>query len=93
MSDLEINQKLDQIQQDVHMVLQAFPRNEDGTLDVDGHRRAHEEMIAAAREQREFWHTLRMDLTKKGITTIIIVAGGLLFLGLMTKLGLPVKNG
>lgn len=91
MSDKEINEKLDQIQQDVHMVLQAFPKNEDGSPDVDGHRRAHEEAIEAAKEQKAFWHTLRMDLTRKGITAVIVVAIGLLFLGAMTKLGLPVK--
>lgn len=91
MSDTEIKKQLDRIEAEVHVLTEAFPRNEDGSIDVHGHRQAHEEAIKAAQEQQAFWRGLKLDLAKNGIRGVIFVVLGLAFVGLLAKLGIPVK--
>ena len=57
----------------------AFP---DG---VANHRRAHEDMIAAAMADRRFLGELKLDAAKKGMWVFILVILGLLWIGIETK--------
>lgn len=59
----------------------AFP---DG---IDGHRKAHEAMIAAAKAEQEFWQDLRKDVAKKSIWGILHILFVLTLGTLAVKLG------
>lgn len=83
-----IDRRFDEILRELRMLNGAFARNEDGSVDFEGHRRYHEEMMAAARAQTEFWRELRLDIAKKGVWSLIIVALGLIAVGASAKLGL-----
>lgn len=70
----------------------AFPRDESGDVDVDGHRKYHEQMMKAAEAQEEFWREMRLDIAKKGTWGLLVILLGLVLVGLQAKLGgwLPV---
>ena len=59
----------------------AFP---DG---IEGHRKAHEAMIAAAKAEQEFWQDLRKDVAKKSIWGILHILTVLVLGTLAVKLG------
>ena len=59
----------------------AFP---DG---IEGHRKAHEAMIAAAKAEEQFWQDLRRDVAKKSIWGILHILTILLLGTLAVKLG------
>ena len=63
-------------------IMHAFP---DG---VDGHRRAHEAMIAAAKSEQEFWQDLRRDVAKKSIWGILHILAVLLLGSIAVKIGI-----
>lgn len=83
-----LDRRFDEIMDELRKINGAFTRNDDGTIDHTGHRNCHEEMIRAARAQEEFWRELRLDVAKKGIWGILVVALGLLIVGAMVKLGI-----
>jgi len=94
--DHETKQELDKIQAmlaeistDMKTVGKAFPRNSLGEIDADGHRTYHEALIRGAREQEQFWASLKTDLATKGLVAVIFVVIGLLITGVSTKLCLP----
>lgn len=60
----------------------GFPKNSIGEVDVDGHRMYHESLMRSAQRQEEFWADLRSDLTKKGITVVLLVVIGLIVTGI-----------
>lgn len=70
------------LSKELHQVSKAFPRTSLGEIDADGHRHYHEALIRSAQQQEKFWADLRADLTKKGITAIVLVLLGLLITGL-----------
>lgn len=74
----------------LHRLMNAFPEG-----DVDGHRRAHEAMIEAAREQAEFWRDLKQDVAKRSLWGLIRLIGWLVAVGgvayVAGKLGIVVK--
>ena len=84
-----IEHKLDLILVEVKHMRSAFPKDEDGEVDYDGHRKYHESLIRAAEAQEAFWTDLKKEILKKGILGALIIALGLLWLGAQTKLGLP----
>ena len=86
--ELGIEHKLDLILSHLTKLEGAFARNEDGTVDIDGHRRYHEAMIEAAKEQAQFWRELKLDIAKKGTWGLLIVILGLILVGIQTKFGL-----
>lgn len=63
-------------------LLYAFP---DG---VEGHRKAHEALIAAAKAEQEFWQDLKRDVAKKSIWGILHILTVLLLGTLAVKLGI-----
>lgn len=83
-----LNKRLDEILAEVRKINNAFPRDEDGEVDHDGHRRYHESLIKAADAQEKFWRELRLDIAKKGVWGILIIVLGLIMVGLAAKLGL-----
>ena len=89
--ETEIDRKLDLILSEFKKFEGAFAKNDDGSIDFDGHRKYHEAMIRAAEEQEKFWHDLKMEIFKKGIIAAIIIVLGLLWIGAQTKFGLSVK--
>lgn len=89
--ELSIERKLDLILDEFKKFEGAFARNEDGSIDFDGHRRYHEAMIKAAEEQAKFWHDLKIEIAKKGILTLLIVVTGLIVVGIQTKFGFGMK--
>ena len=89
--EMSIEHKLDLILDEFKKLEGAFARNEDGSIDFDGHRRYHEAMIKAAEEQEKFWRDLKMEIAKKGVIAAIIIVLGLLWIGAQTKFGLMVK--
>lgn len=80
-------QTMNEILAEVKKIHGAFPRNDNGETDFDGHREYHEAMIRAAEAQAEFWKELRLDIAKKGLWGLIITIGTLIVIGLSTKLG------
>lgn len=84
-----IENQLDEILAELKLIKGAFPENDDGTIDVAGHKRYHEEMIAAAKAQTEFWRELKLDIAKKGIWGISVIVVGLIISGLAVKIGFP----
>jgi len=89
--EMGIDRKLDLILSEFKKFEGAFAKNDDGSIDFDGHRKYHEAMIRAAEEQEKFWHDLKMEIFKKGIIAAIIIVLGLLWIGAQTKFGLSVK--
>ena len=83
-----LKSQLDEILKELRNINRAFPRNMDGQVDHEGHRKYHESLIRSAEAQEQFWKELRLDVAKKGTWALIIVLVGLLVLGIMTKLGL-----
>ena len=71
----------------VNSIGKAFPTDEVGNIDADGHRKYHEALIRSAKLQEEFWRDLRGDLLRKGIWAVILIVVGLAVTGLTTKLG------
>jgi hypothetical protein len=86
--ELTIEKKLDLILAEVKHMRSAFPKDADGDVDYDGHRAYHEQLIATAKAQEDFWKDLKKDVAKKGILGLITLACGLLWLGAQAKLGL-----
>jgi hypothetical protein len=82
-----IESQLDSIIATLNVITSAFPMV-DGKVDVEGHRKYHEAMIAAATEQAEFWRELKLDLAKKGTFALIIIVLGLIATGVLVKLGI-----
>jgi hypothetical protein len=83
-----LDARFDEIMAELRQMNGAFAKNPDGTVDYDGHRRYHEQMIAAAEAQTEFWRELRLDIAKKGIWGLLIIVVGLIMVGISAKLGI-----
>lgn len=83
-----LDKRFDEVMTELQKINGAFAKNDDGSVDFDGHRRYHEEMIRAAKAQTEFWQELKLDIVKKGIWGGIIILIGIIVTGLMAKLGL-----
>ncbi len=83
-----IEAQLDQALADLKALKGAFPEDEFGNVDTLGHRRYHDEMIAAARAQTEFWTKLRQELIRKGIIWGVVAAFGLMIIGVSVKTGI-----
>lgn len=88
--ELSIEKKLDLILAEVKHMRSAFPKDEDGNVDYEGHRKYHESLIRAAEAQAEFWNDLKREVAKKGVLAAIVIVLGLLWLGAQTKLGITV---
>lgn len=83
------DEKLDAILAELKIIKNAFPEDESGNIDADGHRRYHEEMIKAAQAQTAFWRELKLDLAKKGLFGLLVILVGLILSGLAVKIGVP----
>lgn len=90
-----IEQKLDLILAEMKSLKGAFPKNEDGTADFEGHRRYHDQLIKAAEAETEFWRELKLDIAKKGMWGLLVILCGLILAGLAAKLNIqiPVNHG
>lgn len=84
----QLNERLDEILDEIKKINTAFPHDEDGAVDHVGHRRYHEKLMKAADAEEKFWRELKLDITKKGLWGILIIVLGLILVGLTTKLGL-----
>ena len=89
--ELTIEHKLDLILVEMRHMRGAFPKDEDGEVDYDGHRKYHESLIKAAEAQEAFWTDLKKEIIKKGVLGALVIAIGLLWLGAQAKLGLSLK--
>jgi len=87
--DLEV--KIDEILKTLHGMTGAFAKNEDGSIDFEGHRRYHESMIRAANAQERFWVELKLEIAKKGVWGLLVVICGLVIVGLSAKLGIGAR--
>jgi len=83
-----IERKLDLILSEVKHMQAGFPKDEDGNVDYEGHRKYHESLIRAAEAQEAFWNDLKKEIIKKGIVGALIIALGLVWLGFQAKLGI-----
>lgn len=82
-----IEKRLDEILDELHKINSAFPVDDAGRVDHEGHRKYHESLIRAAEAQETFWRELRLDIAKKGIWGILIIVVGLVVTGLAAKFG------
>ncbi len=78
--ELRMQQRLDQLLKDFE--IDAFP---DGT---QSHRAAHQAMIDAAKQEAEFWRSLKVEMAKKSIWGILQILSILLIAGIAAKFGL-----
>jgi hypothetical protein len=79
----QIELQLRTLQDSIDDLRGAFP---DG--DVRGHCEAHKAMIEAANEQKAFWRGLKEEVGKRGIMFALITVAGLIWIGILVKLGL-----
>lgn len=86
-----IDKRFDEVIAELKKLNGAFARNEDGSIDVDGHRRYHENMIRAATAQEQFWRELKLEVAKKGVWGLLTIIVGLLLVGLSAKIGIMIK--
>lgn len=86
-----IEQKLDLILAEIKNLKGAFPKNDDGTVDTDGHRRYHEQLIKAAEAETEFWRELKLDIAKKGMWGLLVIVCGLVIAGLAAKFNIKLQ--
>lgn len=86
-----LDKRSDEILAELRQINSAFPRNDDGSVDHDGHRKYHESLIKAAEAQEQFWRDIRMDVAKKGVWAALIIVLGLIVVGVQFKLGLAPK--
>ena len=77
----EATERLEHLVSRVEAITKAFPEDEFKQPDILGHRRYHEAKIAAAVEEKAFWRGLRQEITQKGIIGILLLVGGLAFVG------------
>ena len=89
--EIGIERKLDLILSELKNLEGAFPRNEDGSVDFDGHKRFHESKIKAAEAEARFWEELKLDIAKRGTWGLLIIILGLLAVGVGTKFGISVR--
>jgi hypothetical protein len=86
--EMNIEHKLDLILEEIKHMRGAFPKDEEGNVDYDGHRKYHEHLIRAAEAQEAFWNDLKKEIIKKGILGAVVIAIGLVWLGFQAKLGI-----
>jgi len=86
-----LDRRFDEVMEKLDAMSSAFATNPDGSVDYAGHRRYHEEMIAAAKAQTEFWRELRLDIAKKGIWGLLVIVCGLVIVGISAKFGIASK--
>ena len=86
-----LDRRFDELLLEVRKLNSAFAKTPDGQVDFDGHRRYHEQMIAAATAQEQFWRELRIDVAKKGIWSLLVIICGLIVVGASAKMGIGVK--
>lgn len=86
--EMSIEHKLDLILDEVKHMRNGFPKDDNGNVDYDGHRKYHEQLIRAAEAQEAFWTDLKKEIIKKGILGALVIAIGLLWLGAQAKLGI-----
>lgn len=89
--EIGIERKLDLILDELKKLEGAFPRNEDGTADFEGHKRFHESKIRAAEAEARFWEELKLDIAKKGTWGLLIIILGIFMVGIGTKFGITVR--
>lgn len=68
---LPIHQKLDEL---VVLIKSGYPNG-----DVDGHRRAHEELMEHDIEKKKLWASVRTKLAESAAWTIIVAIAGALW--------------
>jgi len=83
----QLDDRLEEILDEVKKIHGAFPRTDDGDTDFDGHRNYHEAMIKAANAQEAFWRELKLDIVKKGVWGLLIILCGLVLTGAAAKFG------
>jgi len=88
--EIGIEKKLDLILEQMHHITNAFPKDKDGDVDYDGHRKYHEALIESAKAQTEFWQALKLDIAKRGAWAILTILCGLVVLGISAKFGIGV---
>lgn len=86
-----IDARFDELLAEVRKINSAFAKTPDGEVDFDGHRRYHEQMIAAATAQEEFWRDLKLEVAKKGIWSLLVIICGLVVVGVSAKFNLGVR--
>jgi len=89
----EMKEQLDQILLELRHINRAFPRDEEGNVDHEGHRKYHESLIKSAEAQEMFWQELRLEIAKKGTWAILVIVAGLVVVGIASKLGLQAHIG
>jgi hypothetical protein len=89
--EIGIERKLDMILAELKSMQGGFPKNEDGTVDYDGHRHYHEQLIKAKEAETEFWREMKLDIAKKGLWGLLVILCGLILTGLATKLNLQLR--
>lgn len=86
-----LDARFDEILAEIRKVNSAFAKTPNGEVDFDGHRRYHEQMIAAATAQEEFWRDLKLEVAKKGIWSLLVIICGLVVVGISAKFNLGVR--
>lgn len=84
-SQAHVDQRFDEMMDELKGIRAAFPHTPHGEADLLGHRQTHEEMIRSVRAQEAFWQELKLDLAKKGAWAVIFVVIGLIVVGLAVK--------
>jgi len=61
------NEKLDRMDETMHLIVRGFPKDQEGDPDPDGHRRYHEAVISRMEKRAAFYEKMLTELTKYGL--------------------------
>jgi hypothetical protein len=86
-SSAHIDKRFDEVIHEIKKMNAAFPIDETGKTDFDGHRRYHQEKLRAAKAEAEFWSQLKLEIAKKGLWSLLLITFGLMAIGMATHLG------
>lgn len=78
----QLNNRLARVEGDVELLKTAFPVNDIGGKDYDGHRKDHFERSKAAEDAAQTMRVLKTDATRSLLKWLLTIAAGIFMLGI-----------
>lgn len=78
----QLNTRLVRVEGDVALLKTAFPVNDIGNKDYEGHRKDHFERSKAAEDAAQAMRVLKADATRNLLKWLLTIAAGIFMLGI-----------